>query len=71
MSGMVEDSEPPDRLDADRPLLLSAEGLVPGADESVDPYARESAIEQLKGPGGGDDCGFCRVLPNTVHGHSR
>ena len=52
---MVDDSEPPVRPDPDPPLPVTREDLASGAEESADPYARESAIEQLTGPEDNDD----------------
>jgi hypothetical protein len=50
---MVDTSSEPAEPD---PLFpVPPEGSAPGAEESADPYARESAIEQLTGPEDDDD----------------
>lgn len=52
---MIERSDPPADAEPDPLLTPPPDDSAPGAEESADPYARESAIEQLTGPEDGDD----------------
>jgi hypothetical protein len=52
---MIDRSEPPAEPEPDPLLTPPLDDSAPDAEESADPYARESAIEQLTGPEDGDD----------------